>query len=211
MQHFPFAPFTLPYPMDGLEPFFPKSLVSDHYQNFYLPQLNELNRLLKNCPSLHSAVLGKLLRWPSLIPSACRRQILESAGGVYCHQFYFFSLCPPRKPSRPDRVEKAICREFESFEKFQCAFQSAALSVLGSGFVWLVMLPKSYRLAIRVSSCYDVPVADGCCPRLCLDMWEHAYCSCFHQKREEYLKAWWCIINWNKVEDRMFSCLCNLL
>lgn len=104
---FSFCSITLPYPMDGLEPFFPKSLVSDHYQNFYLPQLNELNRLLKNCPSLHSAVLGKLLCWPSLIPSACRRQILESAGGVYCHQFYFFSLCPPRKPSLPGQSRKS--------------------------------------------------------------------------------------------------------
>ena len=99
MQHFPFDPLTLPYPVDSLEPFFQKSLVSDHYQNFYLPQLNELNRLLKNCPALHSAVLGKLLCFPSHSFSLSSSGIRVSRGSVLPSILFFLSLSPPQTQS----------------------------------------------------------------------------------------------------------------
>lgn len=97
---------------------------------------------------------------------------------MHCHQVFFSSLCPPGKRTVPDRVSKALCQCFGSFQQFQEQFDKAACHFFGSGFVWLVMLPTNYRLVIRISYGYEIPLSEGGCPLLCLDLWEHAYCRC---------------------------------
>lgn len=208
MQRYPFEPKSFSCLPDGLEPLFPSCLMEDHYKQHYLPMIEQLNCCLKEFPALHKAVLGELLCFPSRIPPNCREQVLRAAGGVHCHQVFFSSLCPPGKRTVPDRVSKALCQCFGSFQQFQEQFDKAACHFFGSGFVWLVMLPTNYRLVIRISYGYEIPLSEGGCPLLCLDLWEHAYCRCL--TLQEYLKAWWCLVNWNVVENRMLSGLCHL-
>jgi Fe-Mn family superoxide dismutase len=98
-------------------------------------------------------------------------------------------------------IAKAIVRDFGSFEKFQEEFQAKGASLFGSGWVWLSADANS-KLVITQESNAQNPITKGLKPLLTFDVWEHAYYIDYRNRRPDYLKAMWSIVNWDEVNNR---------
>jgi Fe-Mn family superoxide dismutase len=101
-------------------------------------------------------------------------------------------------------VADAINQAFGSFEKFQEEFTKAALTRFGSGWAWLVVKSDG-KLAVTSTPNQDNPLMDGDTPILGLDVWEHAYYLKYQNKRPDYVKAWWNVVNWEEVNKRYLN------
>jgi Fe-Mn family superoxide dismutase len=107
----------------------------------------------------------------------------------------------PKKGGQPNgALAKAINDAFESFDKFQQQLSTAAVTRFGSGWGWLVV--DKGKLKILSSANQDNPVSDGQTPILGIDVWEHAYYLKYQNRRPEYVKAWWNVVNWDNVAER---------
>lgn len=95
----------------------------------------------------------------------------------------------------------AIAATFGSFSEFQAQFQQAGLKHFGSGWVWLVLTPQG-NLTITTTLNQDSPLMQGHVPILGNDLWEHAYYLTYRNRRDQYLEAWWQVVNWPWLSDR---------
>ena len=160
-----------------------------------------------------------------------RTQLRNHGGGYLNHVHFFDSLTPPLQqltsdgqvaagnrsleavpdllPSEGSEVAGLITRTFGSFDDFRAAFTTAALAVFGSGWVWLTYAPTLQSLSIQSTQQQDSPwmeeewVAEGGVVLLGLDVWEHAYYLDWQSRRAEYVRGWWKVVNWERVEQRL--------
>lgn len=99
------------------------------------------------------------------------------------------------------RIEKYINDAFGSFEKFHEDFTQRALTLFGSGYVWLSRDTANHnRLVITTSANQDSPLSEGLRPILVIDVWEHAYYLLHQNKRAAYIENWWNLVNWEVVD-----------
>jgi Fe-Mn family superoxide dismutase len=96
-------------------------------------------------------------------------------------------------------IAKAIDKEFGSFEAFKEKFKNAGLNQFGSGWAWLVL--SKGKLEVISSSNQDNPLSQGKVPVLGLDVWEHSYYLRYFNKRQDYIDAWWNVVNWKKADE----------
>ena len=106
----------------------------------------------------------------------------------------------PEKTAPSAELEAAIDATFGSFEEFQAAFTAAATTRFGSGWAWLVV-NKEGKLEVTSTANQDTPISEGKKPILGLDVWEHAYYVKYRNVRPDYIKAFFSVINWNKVNE----------
>ncbi len=196
-------PYELPqlgYRYASLEPYIDVKTMETHYTKHHQKYVDELNAVLKGKPRVAKIPLEKLLSDPLKIPRALRTKILNNAGGHYNHSFFWLCMtpCSSRKPTPV--VEALLTKHFSDFDSFKTAFSTAAKSVFGSGYAWLV-LQKDGSCAIITTANQDTPFSRGMIPLLCLDVWEHAYYLKFHNRRPDYIDQWWNVVNWDHVEQ----------
>jgi Fe-Mn family superoxide dismutase len=129
--------------------------------------------------------------------------VRNNGGGHLNHSLFWESMSPGGSGSggQPSGdLADAITEAFGSFEGFKEQFEAAGVNQFGSGWAWLVL--DGGDLKITSTANQDSPLTDGQTPLLGNDVWEHAYYLKYQNRRPEYLKAWWNVVDWGKVAER---------
>ena len=192
----------LPYNFDSLEPYIDSKTMEIHYSKHHNGYTNNLNNALSGT-NKESETIENILNSIDLNNSALR----NNAGGYYNHCLFWEILSPNSEGKPLEKTSKLINDSFGSFENFKDQFSKAASTRFGSGWAWLC--EKNDSLEICSTANQDNPLMPGIgCegkPVLCLDVWEHAYYLNYQNRRPEYIKAFFEIINWVKVEEILNS------
>lgn len=200
------APFTLPalpYAYDALEPHIDARTMEIHHDKHHAAYVANLNKAWQQ------------MSWSSVVPNftylennwlkdpkflAENPAVRNNGGGHYNHSLFWQMMKKDGGGEPKADLAKAIENSFGNFSGFQTQFTESATKVFGSGWTWLVW--KDGKLAIQNTPNQDTPLAQGAQPLLGLDVWEHAYYLKFQNKRADYIKAWWNVVNWDFVADR---------
>ncbi len=191
---------NLNYEYNALEPYIDEETMRTHHSKHHQGYVNKLNAAIENYPELKDKSVEELLKNLSTISDQIKQQVINNGGGVFNHNF-FFSILKKDIPFNPEsEIGKAILNEYETFENFQERFTEAATTQFGSGWAWLV-LNTNNQLEIIKTSNQDSPISKGMKPLLTIDVWEHAYYLKYKNLRPEYIKNFWNVINWEKVNE----------
>lgn len=202
--------YTLPplgYAYSALEPHFDTPTMEIHHTKHHQTYVNNLNTALANHSSLSSLDIDDLVTKLDQVPADQRTFIRNNAGGHANHSLFWKGLKIGTTLS--GGLKAAIERDFGSVEAFQQAFEKAAATVFGSGWAWLVSVDDGKALKIVTTPNQDSPlmgkdVVGGSAgyPILGLDVWEHAYYLKFQNRRPDYIKAFWEVVNWDEAARR---------
>ncbi|AKZ66018.1 Fe-Mn family superoxide dismutase [Candidatus Palibaumannia cicadellinicola] len=189
----------LPYYFDALEPFFDKETMKIHYTKHHQTYINNINNILKNIPQLINLSVEELIQKLELVPVEHKTAIRNNAGGHANHSFFWNGL---KKETFLDGTLKiAIQMNFGDIDNFKTNFEKIALACFGSGWVWLVK--KDNKLFILSTANQDNPLmGNQGVPILGLDLWEHAYYLKYQNRRSDYIKAFWHVVNWDEAAVR---------
>lgn len=195
IKKYPFTLDSLPYAYDALEPVIDKETMEIHHDKHHQAYTDNLNKAVEANIELQTKGLEDLLG--SDVPV-----VKNNAGGVWNHDFFWESMAKPGSSKMSEVLKAELEKAFAGVEEFMAKFEAAALGRFGSGWAWLVK-NKSGGLEIVSTANQDNPLVDGLTPLLAIDVWEHAYYLKYKNKRADYVKAWWGVVNWDKVEERM--------
>ncbi len=198
------GPYTLPplpYAYDALEPHIDAETMRFHHDKHHAAYVKNLNQAVLAYPQWSGLSLEALLTKVTYLPSDIRTTVVNNGGGHANHSLFWESMSPQGggQPSR--NLATALASAFGSFEAFQAQFNQAGLKQFGSGWVWLGLTPAQ-KLTILTTPNQDSPLMQGITPLLGNDVWEHAYYLSYRNRRDEYLQAWWNVVNWDKVSER---------
>ncbi|MGT2865617.1 superoxide dismutase [Streptococcus fryi] len=188
----------LPYAYDALEPTIDAETMQLHHGKHHAAYVANVNAALEKHPEIGED-LEALLADVTAIPADIRQAVINNGGGHLNHAL-FWQLMTPEKTAPSAELAAAIDAKFGSFDAFQEAFAQAAATRFGSGWAWLVV-NKEGELEVLSTGNQDTPIMDGHKPILGLDVWEHAYYLNYRNVRPNYIKAFFEVINWNKVEE----------
>lgn len=188
----------LPYAYDALEPTIDTETMQLHHGKHHAAYVANVNAALEKHPEIGED-LETLLADVTAIPADIRQAVINNGGGHLNHAL-FWQLMTPEKTAPSAELAAAIDAKFGSFDAFQEAFAQAAATRFGSGWAWLVV-NKEGELEVLSTGNQDTPIMDGHKPILGLDVWEHAYYLNYRNVRPNYIKAFFEVINWNKVEE----------
>ena len=190
----------LPYAFNALEPHIDARTMEIHHDKHHAAYVNNLNNALKDHPELASKPVNKLIADLSLVPENIRTAVRNNGGGHSNHTFFWEIMGPGKGGAPVGTLAEAITKTFGSFEDFKAKFEEAGVKRFGSGFVWLI-INKQGALEIVSLPNQDSPIMDGNKPVLANDVWEHAYYLHYQNRRPDYLKAWWNVVNWDHAEQ----------
>jgi superoxide dismutase, Fe-Mn family len=188
----------LPYPFDALEPHIDAKTMEIHHDKHHQAYITNANNALKDYPQLAAKPVEELIADLSAVPEAIRTAVRNNAGGHANHSFFWLILGPNAGGSPKGKLADAITSTFGSFDQFKEKFQAAGAGRFGSGWAWLV-INKAGSLEISSTPNQDSPIMDGLKPVFGVDVWEHAYYLKYQNRRPDYLKAVWNVINWDAV------------
>ncbi len=203
--HYLFVNPPLPYHYNALEPYIDAKTMELHHNKHLQTYIDNLNAALKDYPEYQQLSLEQLLLYSDFLPDAIKTTVKNNAGGVLNHIYYFSTLKNPTKQQPENPLAAKIQSDFGSFSKFQDQFTKAALSLFGSGYVWLVESPNG-QLKIITTPNQDTPLEYHLCPILNLDMWEHAYYLKNYNNRLDYINHWFHVINWEQANKNLSKC-----
>ena len=163
--HYLFVNPPLPYHYNALEPYIDAKTMELHHNKHLQTYVDNLNAALKNYPEYQQLSLEQLLLYSDFLPDAIKTMVKNNAGGVLNHIYYFSTLKNPTKQQPENPLAAKIQSDFGSFSKFQDQFTKAALSLFGSGYVWLVESPNG-QLKIITTPNQDTPLEYHLCPIL---------------------------------------------
>ncbi len=192
----------LPYEYDALEPYIDAQTMKVHHTKHHQGYVDKLNAALEGTDELAERSLEELLRDLDGIPEDVRTAVRNNGGGHYNHSLFWRTLKPNGGGNPEGEVKDAINSKFESFDGFKEAFAGAATGVFGSGWVWLVVNTNG-NLDLYGMPNQDSPLMNGHTPILGLDVWEHAYYLKYQNRRPEYIDAFWNVVNWQMVVERL--------
>ena len=188
---------SLPYANNALEPSIDERTMVIHHTKHHQAYIDNLNKALKDTPQA-ALPLDSILASISAFPPAVR----NNGGGTWNHSFFWKIMTPAQSSGAPSpKLLEAINASFGSLDAFKEKFNTAATSRFGSGWAWLVKTPTG--LAVTSTPNQDNPLMDVAevrgTPLLGVDVWEHAYYLRYQNKRADYLKEWWKVVNWHEV------------
>ncbi len=178
----------LPYSYDALEPFVDARTMELHHSKHHNTYVTKLNEALAKAPELENKSLEELLINLETVPETIRAAVRNHGGGHYNHSLFWQMLAPAGQNGEP----------IPAILNWKEQFNDAAAKLFGSGWCWMVK-DATGQLSIMTTSNQDTPLAFGKKPILGLDVWEHAYYLKYQNRRQEYIEAWWNVINWNYV------------
>lgn len=187
----------LPYAYDALEPTFDKETMNIHHTKHHNTYVTGLNGALESHSDLQSKSVEELLRGINEIPESIRTAVRNHGGGHANHSLFWKVLSPNGGGAPTGELADKINEKFGSFDKFKEDFQTAAATRFGSGWAWLVV--NNGELEVTSTPNQDSPLMEGKTPILGLDVWEHAYYLKYQNRRPDYAKAFWDIVNWDEV------------
>lgn len=185
----------LPYTPDGLTPVISANTLSYHYGKHLQAYINNLNTLTAGTEYEQQTV-------EEIVASAPAGAIFNNAGQVLNHTLYFLQFTPAPQRNRPEGpLAEAIVRDFGSFENLQQEMSNQATTLFGSGWAWLYANANG-KLGVGKYPNAECPLRENKTPLLCIDLWEHAYYLDYQNRRADYIKALWNIIDWETIERR---------
>jgi Fe-Mn family superoxide dismutase len=203
------ASFTLPpltYPYKALEPYMDAQTMEIHHTKHHQAYITKLNEVLDKEPSLKGLSLEKMLDAYTQLPisDSSKTIIRNNGGGHWNHSFFWPLLKTGTTPG--GKLNEALLSVFGSMENFKNTFEKAALGQFGSGWAWLIDTGKTLQVVSTANQ--DNPIMQGQVkgkPILALDVWEHAYYLKYQNKRADYAKAFWQVLNWEQAEKNFLQ------
>ena len=188
----------LPYAYSALDPVISEDIMRLHHSKHHQTYVEKLNKALQKANELQDRSLVDLLTNLDHLPESVRTAVRNNGGGHYNHSLFWQCMAPDAGGKPTGRLAEAIVTKYGSVDEFEQKFSSTALGVFGSGWVWL--MPNLEIIALPNQ---DTPMALGKGePLMGLDVWEHAYYLDYQNKRDEYIKNWWQVVNWPFIESR---------
>jgi Fe-Mn family superoxide dismutase len=197
----------LPYAVSALEPHIDTRTMEIHHGKHHKAYVDNLNKALESAPELAGKAALELIRDLASVPEGIRTAVRNNAGGHVNHTLFWSLMAPGAGGVPSGKLAEAITATFGSFEAFQEKFQTAGATRFGSGWAWLVL--NHGKLEIGSTANQDSPFMGKAVagiegtPILALDVWEHAYYLHYQNRRPDYMKAWWSVVNWAEAE-RLF-------
>lgn len=195
---------SLPYAYDALEPHFDKQTMEIHHTKHHQTYVNNANAALESLPEFANLSAEELITKLDQLPADKKTVLRNNAGGHANHSLFWKGL--KTGTTLQGDLKAAIERDFGSVDNFKAEFEKAAATRFGSGWAWLVL--KGDKLAVVSTANQDSPLmgeaisgASGF-PILGLDVWEHAYYLKFQNRRPDYIKAFWDVVNWDEAAAR---------
>ena len=196
----------LPYAFTALEPHIDARTMEIHHDKHHAAYVNNLNAALKDHPELAAKPVNELIADLSAGPEAIRPAVRNNGGGHSNHTFFWEIMGPGMGGTPVGTLAEAITKTFGSFDEFKAKFEEAGVKRFGSGFAWLIV-NKQGQLEIISLPNQDSPYMDGNKPVIANDVWEHAYYLHYQNRRPDYLKAWWNVVNWDHAEQNYQTAL----
>ncbi len=201
---YPYSLPPLPYPYDALEPYIDKMTMEIHHTKHHQGYINNLNSALEKYSEFHNLELEEILKNLNQLPEEIRTTVRNNGGGHYNHTLFWEIMKPNGGGEPKGKLKEEIEKNFGSFEEFKNLFSEIAIKHFGSGWAWLV-ITSDKKLKVYSLPNQDSPLMNGDIPIMGLDVWEHAYYLKYQNRRNEYVEAWWNIVNWDKVEDNLLK------
>ncbi|HEY0208445.1 superoxide dismutase [Mn] [Acerihabitans sp.] len=195
---------SLPYAYDALEPHFDKQTMEIHHTKHHQTYVNNANAALESLPELASLPVDELIQKLDQVPADKKTVLRNNAGGHANHSLFWKGL--KLGTTLTGELKSAIERDLGSVDAFKEAFEKAAATRFGSGWAWLVL--KDGKLAVVSTANQDNPLMGDAIagtsgyPILGLDVWEHAYYLKYQNRRPDYIKAFWNVVNWDEAAKR---------
>jgi len=196
---YPFTLPPLPYPYDALQPYISKETMEYHHDKHHQAYVDNLNAALKDHPELHKLEIDELLRQITKVPEAIRQAVINNGGGHYNHTM-FWEIMKPGGSKEPKGALADAIKALGGLEQLKQMVNDAGLKRFGSGWAWLVV--DGGHLKVISTPNQDCPLMNNQYPVLGVDVWEHAYYIDYRNRRGDYLKAWWNVVNWDEVAKR---------
>lgn len=197
-------PFELPalkFAFDALEPAIDARTMEIHHDKHHAAYVNNLNKALESAPELYDQPLEKTLREIGKVPESIRTAVRNNGGGHVNHSLFWEVLTPGGSKAPQGALLADLEKTFGTYDAFVEKFNAAAGTRFGSGWAWLV-LDSEKKLQVYSTANQDSPLMDGHYPLLGLDVWEHAYYLNYQNRRPDYVKAFWTVVNWSFVESQ---------
>lgn len=196
---------TLPelnYDFNALEPYIDARTMEIHYGKHHQAYVTNLNNALNGFPDLQDLGVEELISDLNRVPEEIRTAVRNNGGGHVNHTLFWSSMKKGGGGDPQGGLADAIVSRFGSFDSFKDQFSQAAATRFGSGWAWLA-LDDSKKLIVESSPNQDNPIMEGNTPILGLDVWEHAYYLNYQNRRPDYIAAWWNVIDWEAVDQRL--------
>jgi Fe-Mn family superoxide dismutase len=196
--------YTLPplnFDYSALEPHIDEATMKLHHDKHHQTYVDKLNAAIAGQPTLENLEISELLTKFETLPESVKTAV-KNHGGGHCNHSIFWTLLSPDKQTPSESLKAAFTSNFGSWDEFVKLFNDAATGVFGSGWAWVVKNSQG-KLEIKTFPNQDSPYMTGLTPILGIDVWEHAYYLKYQNRRPEYISAFWNVINWMEVENRL--------
>lgn len=189
---------NLPYGYDQLGKYISKDIMELHHSKHHQTYVDKLNAAIASVPELKERTLEELLSNLTELPNTVQLAVQNQGGGHYNHSLFWQWMSPSGGGEPTGELARELVAKYGSFQGFVDEFTTKSLAVFGSGWAWL-----QPNLEIITTANQDTPIMKGLdAPLLGLDVWEHAYYLDYKNKRDDYVKAWWNVVNWDFVQQR---------
>jgi len=196
----PYEVPPLPYDYDALEPHIDRATMEFHHDKHHQAYVDKVNAALEGTEQADRPI-EKVLEDLSAIPEDKRGAVRNNGGGHYNHTLFWEAMGPDGGGEPEGELAAAIEQAFGSFEDFKAKVKETGVGQFGSGWAWLVR--DGSGLAVVGTPNQDNPISDGKQPLLGVDVWEHAYYLKYQNRRPDYIDAWWNVVDWGKVAERL--------
>ena len=195
----PYSVPDLPYDYNALEPTIDEQTMRTHHDKHHQAYVDKVNAALEGTEHADKPI-EDVIRALDSLPADKQGPVRNNGGGHLNHTMFWESMSPDGGGAPDGELARAIDEAFGSFDAFKEQFEAKGVGQFGSGWAWLVL--DGGKLAVTSTANQDNPVSQGQVPLLGNDVWEHAYYLKYQNKRPDYLKAWWDVVDWSKVAER---------
>lgn len=199
-QKYPFKLPDLGYEHNALEPVIDAETMKLHHGKHHQAYVDKLNEAVEKHEDLKGKTLAELLADLDAVPEDVRSAVRNNGGGHANHSM-FWTIMKLNEGGKPSgKLAEAIDSAFGSFDEFKTKFNDAGVKQFGSG--WVFVTATGGKLEIQAMPNQDTPLHKGTEPLIGNDVWEHAYYLKYQNKRPDYLKAWWDVVDWDAASKR---------
>jgi Fe-Mn family superoxide dismutase len=198
----PFETPALPYDYSALEPYIDTQTMQLHHDKHHVGYTTNLNAALEKAPQLQKLSAEELLKDLANVPESVRAAVRNNGGGHVNHAMFWKIMSPKAGGPPTGAIADAIKNTFGDFNAFKEKLNDAGLKQFGSGWTWLVR-DQGGKLQVVSTPNQDSPLSQGLHPIMGIDVWEHAYYLKYNNRRGDYLKEWWNVVNWAEINKRL--------
>jgi Fe-Mn family superoxide dismutase len=194
----------LPYAKDALEPYIDALTMEIHHGKHHNAYVTNVNKAIAGNAALEAKSIDALVSNLAAVPENIRTAVRNNGGGHWNHSFFWKIMAPKAGGAPTGKLATDIAAAFGSFAAFKEKFEAAGTTRFGSGWAWLLVNPQG-KLEVASTANQDNPLMGKAIagvegkPILGVDVWEHAYYLKYQNRRPDYLKAWWNVVNWAEV------------